>query len=126
MSTIDLSAITLDDLVFEVKYRLNMGSMVTADLGFEPDMEKIANETLVQTINARLATGDIDASSIELGDDDEEENEAGGGMDELDPNALDEAAVRFRRRDYTETLWELEKGLGPNFAGLSDFKLERR
>lgn len=45
----------------------------------------------------------------------------GGG---IDMHCVDEARSRFMRREYRETLWNLEKALGTGFSGLSDIDLE--
>ena len=55
----------------------------------------------------------------------------GGGMasepdDDIDRHALDEAHARFARRDYPETLFQLEKALGRDFLGLGDLVLGHR
>lgn len=44
--------------------------------------------------------------------------------DEIDLNCLEEAAVRFKRREYREALWQLEKALGRDFIGLSELTPE--
>lgn len=46
--------------------------------------------------------------------------------EEVNVNALNEAAARFARRDYAETLWNLERALGRKFIGLGDLVLGAR
>lgn len=89
-------------------------------------VEQVSDEALIDEVNKRLAAGDIEAEAIEI----KPELEAGGGireedaaLEDIDTAALEEAAVRFARRDYPETLWNLEKALGREFAGLSDLVL---
>ncbi len=122
----DLSKTALADLLLEVKYRLGTGDITPADLGIAPDLAGATDELLTIEVNKRLNAGDIDADDLEVGDDDDGSSFFGsedeGGV--CDVHALDEAAARFRRREYREMLWQLEKALGAAFAGLSDLKPE--
>jgi hypothetical protein len=54
----------------------------------------------------------------------------GGGMassaeDEIDWHSLEEALARFRRRDYPDTLFHLERALGRDWLGLHELVLGR-
>ena len=87
---------------------------------------QVSDATLIDEINRRLKAGNIDADALAIpavSDDD--------GVDpEIEPDvdryALEEAQVRFARRDCPETLFQLEKALGRGFLGLSDLVLGRR
>ena len=61
-----------------------------------------------------------DAADMET---DELLSEIGNRLRAVNNTILEEAAVRFARGDYAETLWCLEKALGPAFAGLGDLTL---
>lgn len=89
------------------------------------DFTAVTDRDLIAEMRKRMEAGDIEASDLDielecngacLGDDD-----AGGG---IDMHCVDEARSRFMRREYRETLWNLEKALGAGFAGLSDIDLE--
>ena len=73
----------------------------------------------------RMDAGDISASDLDIDVECDGScamiDDAGGG---IDMHCVDEACSRFMRREYRETLWNLEKALGHNFAGLSDIVLE--
>ncbi|KQT50310.1 hypothetical protein ASG47_19595 [Devosia sp. Leaf420] len=46
--------------------------------------------------------------------------------EEININALGEAAARFARREYEDMFWNLEKALGRRFRGLSDLGMRDR
>lgn len=52
-----------------------------------------------------------------------DEGECLPSLDFVDADSLDEAAARYARGDYPETLWNLEKALGRKFIGLGDLIL---
>lgn len=84
-------------------------------------LAEISDEDLVAEVHKRIRAGDVDPEDIQIGSD-PDENFYEDPI--LDHHALDEAAVRFARRDYRETLWNLEKALGYAFSGLSGLKPE--
>lgn len=96
MNDIDWATVTDRDLIAEMRKRLKAGDIGADDLGIETGCDR----------------------DLVFGDDD-----AGGG---IDMELVDEARSRFMRRQYREMLWNLEKALGYDFAGLSDIDLESR
>lgn len=90
MSEIDWSTVTDRDLIAEARKRIDAGDIDGDDLGIESEC-------------------DCDY----LG----QFSDAGGGIDMY---LVDEARSRFMRREYREALWNIEKALGNDFAGLSE------
>jgi len=75
-----------------------------------PDTAKHVLQTMPKDLVIREANGRIGSQIIRT-------------PEEININALSEAAARFARRDYPETLWNLEKALGRKFSGLGDLVL---
>lgn len=98
-------------------------------------VEQVSDGALIDEVNRRLKSGAIDQDTLATIDaPDTVDDETGGGTDEgerpsldfVDADSLDEAAARYARGDYPETLWNLEKALGRKFIGLGDLILGKR
>jgi hypothetical protein len=91
---------------------------------------QVSDAALIAEVDARIKAGIIklDMLGLAAADDDAViiKTDTTEAMDEVDWHALEEAQVRFARRDYPETLWNLEKALGRDWLGLSDLVLGRR
>lgn len=107
-----LETIPTETMSMEVHRRLGNGEMTATD--FDSDR-------LIELTNAAIKDGLIEPDDLQIGGDPDFDDEDGV----CDMHALDEAAARFRRREYREMLWQLEKALGPAFIGLSDIKPEQ-
>jgi len=90
------------------------------------DWSTVTDRDLIAEMRKRMDAGDIAASDLDIDTECDCDlafppDDAGGG---IDMHCVDEARSRFMRREYRETLWNLEKALGNDFAGLSDIALE--
>ncbi|HWV19496.1 MAG TPA: hypothetical protein VN036_00535 [Devosia sp.] len=118
--TLDLRNVRDEDFATEALRRIRKGDISATSLGLVLDLEDFEAGDLIDEVNKRLKAGTIDPEEIEV------KTETGGGTSEdqdIDHTELEEAAARFARRDYPETLWCLEKALGRQFAGLGDLKV---
>ena len=99
-------------------------------------VEQVSDGALIDEVNRRLKSGAIDQDALAtIAAPDTVDDEVGGGTDDgerlpsldfVDAASLDEAAARYARGDYPETLWNLEKALGRKFIGLGDLILGKR
>jgi hypothetical protein len=122
---LDLTNVRDDEFSKEALRRIRSGDISAASLGLVLDIEDFEAGDLIDEVNKRLKAGTIEPEEIEV------KAAAGGGTDDdqdgdIDRANLDEAAARFARRDYSETLWCLEKALGPAFSGLGDILTGKR
>ncbi len=99
-------------------------------------VEQVSDEALIDEVNRRLKSGAIDQDALAFVRAPDTVNDDAAALTKDEEAALDlnfseaeclrEAAARFARRDYPETLWNLEKALGYSFAGLGDLVLGTR
>ena len=89
-------------------------------------VSQVSDAALIDEMNARLKAGIIDADALAISSADDDD-EATGAVpdDEIDSYSLEEALARFRRRDYPDTLFYLERALGRDWVGLHELVLGR-
>lgn len=85
------------------------------------EFSHITDKALLAELRERIADGAIDVDDIQ---DLAPVNVYGGDDNPIeDENALDEARHCLQRRNYPDTLYNLEKALGRPFLGLADLEL---